>query len=605
MTKKPEKQMSKSKPASSFKLFIKLFKDYSGSNLVLWLPIFLGLLLAGFITGGVWLLGYIIDNFLKVDLFNPSTFSTMQFAWFIVLLALFYFLQKLTLITQYLIVNRASVKIGSRIRVNVYQKLQIMPLSYFENEKTGDLMSTVTNDIQNVVQSMIDVISNIITVVFTLVITFSILISYSFITALIALVIIPINFIPVLIIIVKNQKYFVSKQQNLGNFNAYLEEIIDALPVIRINNKQSTVAKDFDKINKTLLKTSTDISVRIAWLYPWFYFSKILNLLIIVGLTVLLKNNWTSMPGRDNITSGSILSISIYVFTVSDKLGEILEIISNLQLGLGSVVRVKKLLDLMPLVDESKLSDLIEGDGTIEFKNVWFAYPSNPDKYVLKDISFKIEPTKTLALVGHTGCGKSTIAKLLSKLYVPTKGDILINGQSIFKTNEKSWRNNIDVIQQETYLFKDAIKNNLSCVRPNISDEQLISISEQVGLDEFVKKLPDGYKTELKDNGSVLSVGQKQLIAITRSMISSKTISILDEATSDIDTLTESKIKKAISLLSKNKTLLIIAHRLSTIKNADNILMIENGEIKEQGTHNQLMSKQGLYQKMYLSGFEE
>nr|WP_307914527.1 ABC transporter transmembrane domain-containing protein [Mycoplasmopsis bovis] len=212
MTKKPEKQMSKSKPASSFKLFIKLFKDYSGSNLVLWLPIFLGLLLAGFITGGVWLLGYIIDNFLKVDLFNPSTFSTMQFAWFIVLLALFYFLQKLTLITQYLIVNRASVKIGSRIRVNVYQKLQIMPLSYFENEKTGDLMSTVTNDIQNVVQSMIDVISNIITVVFTLVITFSILISYSFITALIALVIIPINFIPVLIIIVKNQKYFVSKQ---------------------------------------------------------------------------------------------------------------------------------------------------------------------------------------------------------------------------------------------------------------------------------------------------------------------------------------------------------------------------------------------------------
>lgn len=224
---------------------------------------------------------------------------------------------------------------------------------------------------------------------------------------------------------------------------------------------------------------------------------------------------------------------------------------------------------------------------------------------MLKDISFKIEPTKTLALVGHTGCGKSTIAKLLSKLYVPTKGDILINGQSIFKTNEKSWRNNIDVIQQETYLFKDTIKNNLSCVRPNISDEQLISISEQVGLDEFVKKLPDGYKTELKDNGSVLSVGQKQLIAITRSMISSKTISILDEATSDIDTLTESKIKKAISLLSKNKTLLIIAHRLSTIKNADNILMIENGEIKEQGTHNQLMSKQGLYQKMYLSGFEE
>ncbi len=314
------------------------------------------------------------------------------------------------------------------------------------------------------------------------------------------------------------------------------------------------------------------------------------------------------MPGRDNITSGSILSISIYVFTVSDKLGEILEIISNLQLGLGSVVRVKKLLDLMPLVDESKLSDLIEGDGTIEFKNVWFAYPSNPDKYVLKDISFKIEPTKTLALVGHTGCGKSTIAKLLSKLYVPTKGDILINGQSIFKTNKKSWRNNIDVIQQETYLFKDTIKNNLSCVRPNISDEQLISISEQVGLDEFVKKLPDGYKTELKDNGSVLSVGQKQLIAITRSMISSKTISILRwSGLSDIDTLTESKIKKAISLLSKNKTLFNNSYTdFSTIKNADNILMIENGEIKEQGTHNQLMSKlRDLYQKMYLSGFEE
>nr|WP_233749795.1 ATP-binding cassette domain-containing protein [Mycoplasmopsis agalactiae] len=259
----------------------------------------------------------------------------------------------------------------------------------------------------------------------------------------------------------------------------------------------------------------------------------------------------------------------------------------------------------MPSVDESKLPNLKNGDGTIEFKNVWFAYPSNPDKYVLKDISFKIEPTKTLALVGHTGCGKSTIAKLLSKLYVPTKGDILINGQSIFDTNEKSWRNNIDVIQQETYLFKDTIKNNLTCVRPEISNEQLINISKQVGLDEFIQKFPKAYETELKDNGSVLSVGQKQLIAITRSMISSKTISILDEATSDIDTITEIKIKKAISVLSKNKTLLIIAHRLSTIKNADNILMLENGEIKEQGTHSQLMSKKGQYQKMYISGIEE
>lgn len=605
MSKSAVKQANKPKSPNSFKLFIKLFKDYSGNSLILWMPIFLGLLLAGFITGGVWLLGYIIDHFFKIDLFDPASFNTSQFAWFIVLLAFVYLLQKLVLITQYLIVNRASVKIGSRIRVNIYKKLQIMSLSYFENEKTGDLMSTVTNDIQNVVQSMIDVISNIITVSFTLLITFGILISYSFITAFIALVIIPINFIPVLIIIIKNQKYFVSKQQNLGNFNAYLEEIIDALPIIRINNKQEAVAKDFDKINKVLLKTSTAISVRIAWLYPWFYFSKILNLLVIVGLTVLLKNNWLSMPGRDNITSGAILSISIYVFTISDKLGEILEIVSNLQLGLGSVVRVKKLLDLMPSVDESKLPNLKNGDGTIEFKNVWFAYPSNPDKYVLKDISFKIEPTKTLALVGHTGCGKSTIAKLLSKLYVPTKGDILINGQSIFDTNEKSWRNNIDVIQQETYLFKDTIKNNLTCVRPEISDDQLINISKQVGLDEFIQKFPKAYETELKDNGSVLSVGQKQLIAITRSMISSKTISILDEATSDIDTITEIKIKKAISVLSKNKTLLIIAHRLSTIKNADNILMLENGEIKEQGTHSQLMSKKGQYQKMYISGIEE
>lgn len=160
-----------------------------------------------------------------------------------------------------------------------------------------------------------------------------------------------------------------------------------------------------------------------------------------------------------------------------------------------------------------------------------------------------------MALVGHTGCGKSTIAKLLSKLYVPTKGDILINGQSIFDTNEKSWRNNIDVIQQETYLFKDTIKNNLTCVRPEILDDQLVNISKQVGLDEFIQKFPKAYETELKDNGSVLSVGQKQLIAITRSMISSKTISILDEATSDIDTITEIKIKKAISVLSKNKTL--------------------------------------------------
>lgn len=596
---------SKKERKESFKVFFKLIKEFSISKWIWAVSFIFGALIAGLTTFSAWFIGFIIDKFFNGNNFNAANFDFKNYAILIAVLGLGYILQKVLLVVQRFLLSRNSLLIASKIRLCAYKKLQVMPLSYYENEKTGDLMSSMTNDVQNIAQAMTDMIGNCITVTFALLFTIGIMISYSPIIALITLIVIPINFIPIFLIIRSNQKLFIEKQERLGEFDGFLEEIIDALPLINVYQQQEYISKEFDKYNTNLLKPNLKVASRMNLMFPWFHFSKILSLIEIIGVTLVLKQNWPGMPGADRIQMGSILSISMYIYSLTDNFNQMLEIMSSLQMGLGSAIRLDKIVSLVPPVDQDKLADLKDGDGKIEFKNVWFAYPSKPDKFVLKDISFTLEKGKTLALVGHTGCGKTTIAKLLSKLYVPTKGDILINGQSIFDIKESSWRSAIDTILQETYILKGSIKKNLSCVNEEITDEQLIDITKKTTAYDFIEKLENGFDTVLTNNGSMLSDGQKQLLAISRSMVSNRKITILDEATSDMDTISEMKIQKAINALSKEKTLLIIAHRLSTIKKANEILVIEKGEIIERGNHKELLNKKGLYEKLYHAGFDE
>ncbi|WP_338822389.1 ABC transporter ATP-binding protein [Mycoplasmopsis felifaucium] len=597
---------SKEERKASAKVFFRLIKEFAISPWVWILSIMAGAFIAASSTGASWLVGFIVDRFFrKPDIFDFNKFEYVDYGIFIGVLALAYVLQKVILVVQRFLLSRTSLNIGSRIRLAAYKKLQMMPLSYYEENQTGDLMSTLTNDISNMTQAMTDMIGNSITVIFSLLFIIGVLIFYSPIIAIIAVVVIPINFIPIFIIIKKNQKYFIDLQEKLGAFNAYLEEIIDAFPLVNIHQKAYEISKEFDKYNKNILSPNIKSAKRMILMYPWLHFSKVLNLVEIVGITIILKQNWTNMPGASKVTAGIIISISMYIYSISDSFNQILEIMSSLQMGMGSAIRLNRIIQLKPPVDESALNNLNLVDGEIEFKNVWFAYPSDPDNFVLKDISFKIKKGQTLALVGYTGCGKTTIAKLLSKLYLPTKGDITIDGQSIFNIKETSWRSNLDIILQDTYILQDTIKNNLNCVNSNIKDEVFYDICYKTGLDDFVHSMPQKYETTLYNNGSILSDGQKQLLSITRSMISNRPITILDEATSDMDTLSEIKIQKAINLLSNSKTLLVIAHRLSTIQNANEILVIDSGSIIERGNHKELLELNGFYNKLYHAGFEE
>ncbi|VEU75163.1 ABC-type multidrug/protein/lipid transport system ATPase component [Mycoplasmopsis maculosa] len=587
---------------SAFKSFFKIIVKFSLNKYIWIIAIFLGVFVSLLSTGAAWLTGFIIDNFFKLEKFDLANFDFKNYALFISLLAISYILQKGLLIIQKYLLNRASILIGSRIRHIAYEKIQKMPISFFEDQKTGELMSSLTNDISSFVDSLINIIGTSITVVFSTIISICFMFYYLPIVALIAIFVIPINFLPIFFIVKSNMKQYVIKQQKLAEFNGYLEEILDAMPLINIHQKQETIIKEFDNFNNEMLKPNLEIGKKIVLIWPWFAFSKVLDLIEIIGFAILLKSVWSSMPGQ--LSAGVLISFSLYITMICDNFNMIFEVINSFQTGLGAAVRLEKILFIEPNIDESKLKNLDFKNGNISFKNVNFYYPSNPHKLILKDINFEIKKGETLALVGKTGSGKTTIAKLLAKFYYPTSGQILIDNQTIQEINEKSWRSNIDLILQDTFILRDTVLNNLKFVNPNLDEDEIIRISKLTSFDEVVKALPNGYNTLLSNNASNLSYGQRQLLSITRSLISNRPISILDEATSDIDSINEKIIQNTINELVNKKTMIIIAHRLSTIKNANKILVIDEGKIIEQGNHNELINKNGYYKKLYNSNFE-
>ncbi|ADV34561.1 ABC-type multidrug/protein/lipid transport system ATPase component (plasmid) [Mesomycoplasma conjunctivae] len=589
----------------SFKIFFKFLSNFQISKSVWIFTVLFGLLVASLTNIASWLMGFITDKFLDPKTFNLANFKMKDYIVFVVMLALVYVFIKIFEISQRVIVSKLSARLGRNLRLQCYQKIQQMEMSFYEEEQTGDLMSALTNDIQNITEAIWDILISVISIIFEFSFITIMMFIYVPLLAAIILAIVPINASVIFLIIRSNQKFYIQQQERLGEFNGYLEEIMDAFPLVNLHQQKENVAKEFDKYSRALIKPDASATTRMNIVFPWFHFSKTINLIIVIAASAAFVYYKVPTGGIKPLSAGVVMSFTLYLFRISDNISLLLEVINGIQHGLGSIVRINKILALVPQFDEVKLNELDYKTGKIEFKNVSFAYASKPDKLVLKNISFTIEKGKSLALVGHTGCGKTTIAKLLSKFYVPTSGDILIDGQSILKTKSKSWRNYIDTILQETYIFNDTVKNNLTVVNPNISDKDFNDIVEKTSVAEFINLMPEKFDTVLKSNGANLSEGQKQLIAISRSLIASKPISILDEATSNIDTITELKVQHAMKYLMKDRSMLIIAHRLSTIKNVDEILVINEGEIIERGNHDQLMKQNGHYKKIYSLGLND
>ena len=500
-----------------------------------------------------------------------------------------------TFIQNKLMVNVAQ-STSYKIRKDLYEKMQDLPISYYDTHSSGDLMSRLTNDIDNInttlSQSLTQLISGIINVVGMLI---AMLMLNPYLT-LIGLVNTPITIFITRKLIAKTQPLFVKKQNTLGDLNGYIEEMISGQKAVLLFSQEEEVKEKFKVINKKLTDSSIMADAISGCMGPINNFVNNLTYLIlaVVGGVFILKGM--------NITVGVIFTIILYMRNFNQPINQILNISNTLQSALAGAERVFEVMDEAKEEDKEYAEDLYDFDGEVIFKDVDFSY--NKDKKILNKINIHAKKGETIAIVGPTGSGKTTIINLLNKFYNIDSGSIRIDGKNIDNITMKSLRKSIAIVLQDTYLFTKSVKENLKYANLNATDEEIIKAAALSNAHHFIMQLEDGYDTILEDNGSNLSQGQRQLLAITRAILSNSSILILDEATSSIDTRTEVAIQDAIIKLKENKTTFIIAHRLSTIRNADTIIAIKDGEIIEQGTHDELLEKEGFYANLYNSQFK-
>ncbi|NQX99076.1 MAG: ABC transporter ATP-binding protein, partial [Flavobacteriales bacterium] len=365
---------------------------------------------------------------------------------------------------------------------------------------------------------------------------------------------------------------------------------ITGMSIVQVFNREEVEMETFSGINKK----HRDAHIRTVWAYSVFF--PVVEILSALSIALLVWYGFKEVA-LEYATAGEIFSFTLFVYMLYRPIRQLADRFNTLQMGMVSSERVFKVLDTDFTIPNNGTKDTSELIGNIEFKNVWFAY--NDEDWVLKNISFKIKKGESLALVGSTGAGKSSIINLLGRYYEINKGNIFIDHTNINELKLQELRTFMSIVLQDVFLFSDSIMNNITLYNENITPEQVIEAAKKVGAHDFISKLPRGYNYDVKERGTMLSVGQRQLISFIRAYVHQPQVLVLDEATSSIDSESEELIKHATSVLTKDRTSIIVAHRLSTIKNADKILVIDKGEIVEEGSHSELLNKNGFYKKLY------
>lgn len=511
-------------------------------------------------------------------------------------LAGFYGMSVLLSLLQGFIMVTVTQKMSKGMRTDISSKINRLPLRYFDSVSYGDILSRVTNDVDAIGQTLNQSVASLVSAITLFIGSLFMMFRTNWIMTLVAIVSTIVGFMLMSLIISKSQKYFTQQQEYLGKINGHVEEVYNGHHVVKAYNAEEKLGKDFQSINEDLYNS--------GW-KSQFLSGLMMPLMSFIGnfgyVTVSITGAVLAMNGK--ISFGVIVAFMVYIRLFTQPLSQMAQAATNLQLAGAASYRVFSFLGEEELEDtgtEEYLLDKVKGN--IEFKNVEFGYEK--DKKIIKNFSASVKSGQKIAIVGPTGAGKTTMVNLLMRFYEIDNGEITIDGMPISRLTRDNVRDLFCMVLQDTWIFQGTVRENIVYSEENVSDEELVKVSKAVGLDHFINTLPKGYDTVLDEHANI-SEGQKQLMTIARAMIKNAPMLILDEATSSVDTRTEILIQKAMDNLMEGRTSFIIAHRLSTIKNADLILVMDNGDIVESGNHDDLLSQNGFYAELYNSQFDQ
>ena len=508
-----------------------------------------------------------------------------------------YLLSVLFNFTQGIIMTGVTQKLCYKMRKDVSEKINRMPLKYFESRTYGEVLSRITNDIDTMGNGLNQSITQLITSVSTVIGVFIMMLTISPLMTMIAIIILPISVALMGIIIKKSQRFFKQQQEYVGHINGQVEEVYGGHTVIKAFNKEETTLKEFHETNEVLYKSAWKAQFFSGLMQPIMMFVGNLGY---VGVAI----SGAALAIRGTITIGDIQAFIQYVKNFTQPIQQVAQVTNMMQQMAAAAERVFELFEEEEEVQVVEHPASVEDiKGEVDFRHVKFGY--DPEKIIIHDFSVHVDPGKQVAIVGPTGAGKTTMVKLLMRFYDVNEGAILLDGHNVKEYNRRELRDALGMVLQETWLFKGTIMENIRYGRLDATDEEVIAAAKAAHAHRFISALPGGYQMELNEEVTNISQGQKQLLTIARAILANNPVLILDEATSSVDTRTEHSIQRAMDNLMKGRTSFVIAHRLSTIKNADIILVMKDGDIIEQGNHEELMAQNGFYAELYNSQFEQ
>ena len=516
----------------------------------------------------------------------------------VIFMATIYILSSVFGYIQAFSLTTVSNNFAKKLRTDINSKINRLPLKYFDEHETGDVLSRITNDVDTIGHNLNNSISSIVSNVTLFIGSIIMMFITNWVMTLTAILSTIIGFMLMFFLLSKSQKYFAESQKVLGELNGYIEEMYSGHSIVKVYNGTEETINEFNDLNRRLYKAKRNSIFLSGLMQPIMGFIGNFGYVAVCIVGALLVIN-------GNITFGVIVAFMIYIRMFTNPLSQIAQSMTNLQTTAAAAERVFEFLDGKEMPEQENIKKHLHRHkvkGEIEFKNVKFGYKK--DRLIIKDFSAKASPGQKIAIVGPTGAGKTTLVNLLMKFYDINSGDILIDGVSTKELTRENVRKLFVMVLQDTWLFNGTIRENIVFNQQNITDEEIWQVCKTVGIDHFIKTLPGGLDAEVTE-GESISSGQKQLLTIARGMVEDAPFLILDEATSNVDTRTEELVQKAMDKLTEGKTSFIIAHRLSTIKNADLILVMKEGNIIEQGNHEELLEKNGFYAELYNSQFKK